>query len=579
MTELERYEPVQTTVLRSTVDQRTDGWVDAIGPIGELAEQVANTEFVPKGLRGKPAAVIAAILYGRELEMPPMQALANIHVVDGRPGLAAEQMRAMVLAAGHEITYPKFTGSQVVAVGRRRQPDGTLGAPTEVEWNTAMVQWAGLAGKDNHKKYPRAMLTARATADLCRLIFPDVTRGLPSLEELEDGADTPESAKSGSASTDEPKAKVSRRGAGVTKKADEPDSNQPPRAAADSTARPQAPRPPLPSRGATAGEPTTEQVADAVPDAAPTATADVPAGDTPGEGEAETPVTPPAGTTMPDGPERELDFSMAADSELARQLERVTYKCPQSTSHHDPHEFEHEGFLYWCAGLTSQDCSNTTPHTHHRWATDRAFKWCKGLDKRQCPHISNGQQCRYYAEHEGDHSFGGGLGDPVTARRCKIGLEHAAHAWNSAGDEWHTCSGKGSVEVMSEGDGSPEDVAATGSDEAYAAQLEDEEEYADAEVVPDRPEGIHPGQKRALEAAFTSLKVADRAQRHHAASALLGRKVTTFKSITDDEGGLSANDGSRLLSAMGNLSTLDQLEELIQQAAEKWGESDGGTTA
>lgn len=502
MTELERYEPVQTTVLRSTVDQRTDGWVDAIGPIGELAEQVANTEFVPKGLRGKPAAVIAAILYGRELEMPPMQALANIHVVDGRPGLAAEQMRAMVLAAGHEITYPKFTGSQVVAVGRRRQPDGTLGAPTEVEWNTAMVQWAGLAGKDNHKKYPRAMLTARATADLCRLIFPDVTRGLPALEELEDGEQSPESAKSGSTTQEEPKKKVSRRTpAGTPKEA--------PGAQAEPPVRPDSapgapPRPPLPSRGGLGVAP--EQVATVEPDAA-VATADVPAGVTPGEGDAETAVTPPAGTT-----------------------------------------------------------------------TD---------EQRQCPHISNGQQCRYYAGHleRGyKHTFGGGLQDPVSLKHCELPQEHEPHAWNPKKDEWYSCSGAPLELMGSEGDGSPDDAAATGeyADEPPIANqngdtMYGKQEIPDADVVPDRPEGIHPGQKRALEVAFTSLKLPDRAQRHHAASALLGRKVTTFKPITEDEGGLSSLDGSKLLSAMANVSTVEQLEALIQEAAEKWGESDGGS--
>lgn len=528
MTELERYEPVQTTLLRSPERERTDGWVDAIGPIGELAEQVANTEFVPKGLRGKPAAVIAAILYGRELEMPPMQALANIHVVDGRPGLAAEQMRAMVLAAGHEITYPTYKGTQVIARGRRRGPDGVLGEPTDVEWNTAMVQWAGLAGKDNHKKYPRAMLTARATADLCRLIFPDVTRGLPSIEELEDGGETPESAASGSSTQDEPKSKVSRRpSSGTTKKA--PGTQPVPPVRTDST--PGAPpRPPLPgaggapvagSTGPVAGEPAPERPLESVP-----------AGNTPGEGLPENTSTP-AGTAEDDGPEVTPDAPVA---DLPR---------PE----------------------------------------DAAFT------ARQCPNISNGQQCRYRAGHTGQHTYGGGMGDSVELRRCAIPEEHVSHAWNPKPGVWYSCSGDGDLTVAdvgllaSEGDGSPDDVAATGTDEAYAviesAKLESatvegvphtsEHEYADAEVVPDRPEGIHPGQKRALEAAFTSLKIADRAQRHHAASALLGRQVTTFKSITDDPGGLSANDGSRLLSAMANVSTVEQLEELIQDAAEKWG--------
>lgn len=582
MTELERYEPVQTTLLRSPARERTDGWVDVIQPVAELAEQVANTEFVPKGLRGKPAAITAAILYGRELEMPPMQALANIHVVDGRPGLAAEQMRAMVLAAGHDITYPVFKGTQVIARGRRRGPDGVLGEPTDVEWNTAMVQWAGLAGKDNHKKYPRAMLTARATADLCRLIFPDVTRGLPALEELEDGGQTPESAASGSSTQDEPKSKVSRRpSSGTTKKA--PGTQSVPPVRTDST--PGAPpRPPLPGAGGApvagstdpvAGEPAPERPLESVP-----------AGQTPGEGQPENTSTP-AGTAE-DGPEVTPDAPVA-------DLPRTAFcELEGPDNAHEEHGFKAGRTPFKCPGYDLEQCSVKVDHSPggHFWSADYARHWCVGVPpedaaftERQCPTISNGQQCRYRAGHTGQHTYGGGLGDSVELRRCAIPEEHVSHAWNPKPGVWYACSGDGDLTpsdvglLASEGDGSPDDVAATGTDEAYAESVAVDPEfntprpddYPEAEIVPDRPEGIHPGQKRALEAAFTSLKIADRAQRHHAASALLGRQVTTFKSITDDPGGLSANDGSRLLSAMANVSTVEQLEELIQDAAEKWG--------
>ncbi|NUO56009.1 MAG: hypothetical protein HOV78_05060, partial [Hamadaea sp.] len=171
---------------QEVANERTDGWINVIQPVAELAAQIVGTEFVPVAIREKPAAITAAILFGRELEMPPMQSLANIHVIEGRAALAAEQMRAMVFAAGHEITYPELSGVEVTARGRRRYSDGSWSAPTTVTWNRAMAEAAGLTGKQNWRKYPRAMLEARATAELCRLVFPDVTHGLPSAEELED---------------------------------------------------------------------------------------------------------------------------------------------------------------------------------------------------------------------------------------------------------------------------------------------------------------------------------------------------------------------------------------------------------
>lgn len=457
---------------------KTDDWALVIGPVSQLAETVANTEFVPTALRGKPAAVTAAVLFGRELEMPPMQALAQIHVIEGRPSLSSEHMRAMVLAAGHSLRVTG-DGGQATATGRRllwRNPqtgEPQYDEPVSVTWTLAQARAAGLINekKKNWLRHPRQMLKARATAELCRDLFPDVCHGLSALEEAEDDdAVLP-------AAADVPTEKVSRAKRGVSSK---------PAAAAGGAETPAAP--------ATPTAPDTVSIPEV-----PLPGEEEPAESTPGEGLGSPGDSPAAGTTS----------------------------------------------------------------------------------TRQCPHISNGIQCRLYAGHldrGSDHSFGGGMGDPVGAKRCKIGPEHKAHAWNEQGGDWYSCSGRGTwapdgvldsavldeppaapddypdAEVVSEGDGSPDDVAATATDETWAAAQE-----AAGGPVEDNDPPISPGAMKALAAAFTSLGVRDDMERRHTTSALLGRRIESWKELT-------RGDGQKLFKVVENLANREELEVMVQRA-------------
>lgn len=160
----------------------TDSWVAVARPIFELANRVYDTDFVPRGLRGSEAATAAAMLYGREVGLPPMTALNVTHVIEGKPGLSAEAMRAMVFAAGHELEIVESSGALCTIRGRRRGQERW----TPVTWTIDMARAAGLGGKNIWKSYPRTQLQARCTTELCRLIFPDVIHGFRSIEELED---------------------------------------------------------------------------------------------------------------------------------------------------------------------------------------------------------------------------------------------------------------------------------------------------------------------------------------------------------------------------------------------------------
>lgn len=143
---------------------------------------ISETEFVPKTLRGKPEAILASVLYGRELGMGPMESLRVIDMIDGKPTPSAEWMVSKVFDAGHVIFAEEQTDKACTATGVRYR-DGEEVARMSFTFTIEMAKRANLTGKSNWKNYPEAMLYWRATAQLCRQFFPDVLRGLSHLPE------------------------------------------------------------------------------------------------------------------------------------------------------------------------------------------------------------------------------------------------------------------------------------------------------------------------------------------------------------------------------------------------------------
>ncbi len=157
------------------------------GDVWPLANRLSETEFVPKALKGRPEAVLACMLKGSELGIPLMQSLSAIHVIDGRPTMSSELMRAVVQSRGHTIVVEESTSTRCIIKGRRNG---------ETEWQRFTftrddADRGGLLGKDVWKRWPQSMLLARASGLLCRAVFADCLAGISyTLEELNDGSDT-----------------------------------------------------------------------------------------------------------------------------------------------------------------------------------------------------------------------------------------------------------------------------------------------------------------------------------------------------------------------------------------------------
>jgi hypothetical protein len=163
-------------------------WVEprSIADARSLAEAISRSGLAPQAARS-PEAVMVILAQGAELGLPPMAALRQIHVVSGRAVLSADLMRALVLRMGGRIRCVESTPDRATFAGARgEEPEQSI------TWTMQMAQRAGLVGKGPWQQYPAAMLRARASAELCRLVWPDVVGGLYTPDEMGDARDVRE---------------------------------------------------------------------------------------------------------------------------------------------------------------------------------------------------------------------------------------------------------------------------------------------------------------------------------------------------------------------------------------------------
>jgi len=158
-------------------------WARDLSQAYYIAQRLVSTSFVPRTYEGRPQEAAAAIMTGAEVGLSPIASLRSIDIIDQVPAMRAIAMRALVQSAGHEIWVAESTQTRAIVRGRRRGEDQVQ----ESVWTIERAGQLGLAGRSNWRNQPIAMLLARATSELSRLIAADVLLGIPySIEELED---------------------------------------------------------------------------------------------------------------------------------------------------------------------------------------------------------------------------------------------------------------------------------------------------------------------------------------------------------------------------------------------------------
>ena len=173
-----------STAITTTTDRRTD--VAAFEPASideaiSVAKLLVSSRLLPRSIT-TPEAAFAVIVTGRELGLSAMQSLRAVHIVEGKPTLSADLMVALVKRSEACLFFRLVESSATVALyetHRRGEP-----SPTRLAFTLEEAKAAGVTGKDNWRKYPAAMLRARAAAALARAVYPDLVLGVYDPDEL-----------------------------------------------------------------------------------------------------------------------------------------------------------------------------------------------------------------------------------------------------------------------------------------------------------------------------------------------------------------------------------------------------------
>ena len=134
------------------------------------------------GIKTKEQALTLMALCQSE-GLHPATAMRDYHIIQNRPAMKADAMLARFQKAGGVVKWVEYTDAKVA--GEFSHPQSSP-HPVRIEWTIEQAKRIGLAGKDNWKNYPRAMLRARVISEGVRTVYPGIAPGIYTVEEVRD---------------------------------------------------------------------------------------------------------------------------------------------------------------------------------------------------------------------------------------------------------------------------------------------------------------------------------------------------------------------------------------------------------
>lgn len=172
--------------------------IKSLDDLWRFGEMVARSGLAPKNFT-RPEQVCVAVAHGLEIGLSPMQSLQGLAVIEGKVGLYTQTARALVEACseceyvkddlhelgGGEIDWKDNVGV-TARVKRRGRPEVVRTFTVAHAKRAKLWNKVGPRGPSAWVTYPGRMLYNRAMGFALGDGFPDVLKGLRTVEELQD---------------------------------------------------------------------------------------------------------------------------------------------------------------------------------------------------------------------------------------------------------------------------------------------------------------------------------------------------------------------------------------------------------